>query len=328
MATLRSPKKQAEYAVKKILAIGQPRPKINDWRVHSLGTARTYIEALTLVASFMMKFRLGALADLTPAIAITYLEMRSQEVGGKKLDKIRPMQVGQKQLGKIRPRQVGQKQLDKIRQAMQAILAQKLPVIKSELDQALSSRAYTLQQIEMVSQAQSRKFSLPTLIAEDGGLRAHELLTLLPVAERAADKRTVEDGGRCWSENRFRGRDQIKIYTVVGKGGLIREVALSQKLADELEHRRLTVPVKVKDRKIFYDQHYDIGGGKQWSDSFTKASERSLGWSTGGHGTRHTFAQKRMKELQQLGYTYREALEIVSQEMGHFRPDITEVYLL
>ena len=26
-------------------------------------------------------------------------------------------------------------------------------------------------------------------------------------------------------------------------------------------------------------------------------------------------------------YDYSEALEIVSQELGHFRPDITEVYL-
>ena len=34
-----------------------------------------------------------------------------------------------------------------------------------------------------------------------------------------------------------------------------------------------------------------------------------------------------MKEIQGLGHTYQSALEIVSQEMGHFRADITEVYL-
>ena len=34
-----------------------------------------------------------------------------------------------------------------------------------------------------------------------------------------------------------------------------------------------------------------------------------------------------MNTLQGNGYEYREALEIVSQEMGHFRADITEVYL-
>ena len=42
---------------------------------------------------------------------------------------------------------------------------------------------------------------------------------------------------------------------------------------------------------------------------------------------RHEYAQERMETLQSMGYEYREALEVVSQEMGHFRPDITEVYL-
>ena len=31
--------------------------------------------------------------------------------------------------------------------------------------------------------------------------------------------------------------------------------------------------------------------------------------------------------LQGLGYRYENALAVVSQELGHFRPDITEVYL-
>jgi hypothetical protein len=34
-----------------------------------------------------------------------------------------------------------------------------------------------------------------------------------------------------------------------------------------------------------------------------------------------------MNELQKIGYDRDTALETVSQEMGHFRPDITEVYL-
>lgn len=63
------------------------------------------------------------------------------------------------------------------------------------------------------------------------------------------------------------------------------------------------------------------------SNSFSAASKRTLGWSHGAHGVRHTYAQTRMEELQQLGRIYQEALEIVSQELGHFRRDITEVYL-
>ena len=34
-----------------------------------------------------------------------------------------------------------------------------------------------------------------------------------------------------------------------------------------------------------------------------------------------------MSTLQGMGYEYRDAMEVVSQEMGHFRPDITECYL-
>lgn len=74
-------------------------------------------------------------------------------------------------------------------------------------------------------------------------------------------------------------------------------------------------------------QHYEIAGGKNWSNSFSAASKRELGWSHGAHGLRHSYAQNRMDELQQQGFLYQEALEIVSQEMGHFRASITEVYL-
>lgn len=48
---------------------------------------------------------------------------------------------------------------------------------------------------------------------------------------------------------------------------------------------------------------------------------------TGSHGLRHNYAQNRMNELQQDGKGYKVACQIVSREMGHERPSITEVYL-
>ena len=104
-------------------------------------------------------------------------------------------------------------------------------------------------------------------------------------------------------------------------------MAIDKVLSARLEERRLDTAKTVYDRGIGYKTHYDIGGGKQWSDSFGKASERELGWSNGAHGLRHAFAQERMNTLQSMGYEYQQALEVVSQEMGHFRPEITEVYL-
>ena len=50
-------------------------------------------------------------------------------------------------------------------------------------------------------------------------------------------------------------------------------------------------------------------------------------FSNGGHGLRHSYAQERMAELKSLGLARAIALETVSQELGHFRAEITEVYL-
>ena len=47
----------------------------------------------------------------------------------------------------------------------------------------------------------------------------------------------------------------------------------------------------------------------------------------GSHGFRWTFAQNRVREYQQHGYTYEQALQGVSWEMKHYRASITEHYL-
>lgn len=264
-------------------------------KLESVRSEKNYEGALKGVAEYLQEQKLGSLNNLDKETAELYLEMRSQEVGQKTLD------------------------LD--RQAMQALVGEKLTVVKSELQSALKSRAYTSQQAVMVASAQTEKNSLATQIAENAGLRAHELLTLRPVEERPADTH------REYRNDRFTGRENVAIYTVEGKGGLCREVAIDKELASRLEERRLDEPRIVFDREVKYESHYAIGGGQNWSNSFSAASNRELGWSNGAHGLRHEFAQERMNALQGAGYEYNQALEIVSQEMGHFRAEITEVYL-
>ena len=301
MACFRSPKSQAKHAVSQKLAIGKPShsKQGGDGKVHSLGTKRTYQESLAGVAVFMAKnggdVKGKGLAGLNVEIAQAYLEHRS---------------------GLVR-----QKQLDKDRQSMQMILTDKLLVEKSVLDPVVKSRAYTATQIQLIAYSQTPKHSLATQIAADAGLRAHELLTIAPLEQR------LPSSHRIWTDERFLGRIDVQKFTVVGKGGLIREIAISSALVEQLELLRLAEPLKVVDRTIYYQQQYDIAGGKQWSDSFSKASTRALGWSTGAHGVRHSYAQTRMRTLQSLGMGYASSLAIVSQEMGHFRGDITEVYL-
>jgi len=270
--------------------------------IQSLRTADNYRQALTQVCRFVKSERLGSLRDLTPEQAISYLEMRGEEVG--------------------------QKTLDQERHAIQAMMQHlthkldvkvHLPSVKSDYQQILTSRSYTTQQVAMVAEAQRDMNSLSTQIAHTAGLRGHELLTLRRIEERDPSSRPA-------LAEKFQGREGER-YTVKGKGGLVREVCIPKHLAQQLEARRLESPIKVTDRTVHYAQHYDINGGKKWSSSFTQASNRALGWSTGAHGLRHSYAQERMHELQSAGMNRNLALEVVSQEMGHFRPEITETYL-
>lgn len=47
----------------------------------------------------------------------------------------------------------------------------------------------------------------------------------------------------------------------------------------------------------------------------------------GTHGFRWTFAQRRIREYQDIGYSYEQALQGVSWEMKHYRASISEHYL-
>ena len=270
--------------------------------LRSIGTVRNYEQSLTRVSEFLQQNKLGDLRSLTPEKAISYLELRGQEVGQKSLDM---------------ERQAIQCMMQNVTQKLAP--AEKLPVIKSEQTQILTSRAYTAQQVEMIAAAQTEKNALSTQIAYTAGLRAHELLTIARANEQAPDARPALD-------TKFGGRNGV-IYTVMGKGGLTRNVLLPASLAIQLENRRLGEVRTAVDRGVFYQQRYDLNGGNRWSSSFSTASQRTLGWSAGAHGVRHSYAQERMSELQKSGMTRDAALETVSQEMGHFRPEITETYL-
>lgn len=303
MPTFRTPASQAKKSLRRVLALKTPRhDNRDDGKVHSVGTARSYQRVLTQVAKWMKENQnYKGLDLLTPEEAKAYLEKRSLVVRQKTLD------------------------LD--RQALQVLpLIGKLERVKSDPELkptrlASEGRAYTPEQVEIIARAQTPRNALATRIAYASGVRAHELLTLLPEDKRPASEH------RDWSPERFDGREGFRLYTVEGKGGLKREVALPFHLAEQLESRRFRKPERVTDRGVRCNQHYDLGGGNAWSSSFTTASKRELGWSTGAHGLRHSYAQDRMDELKEDGHGHASALETVSQELGHFRPDITRVYL-
>jgi integrase len=301
MPNFRAAHKQAAYVVQQVLALGTARHAHgHDGQIHSIGTARAYQQVLSQAAQWLKtNGHMEGLHRMTPTLADAYLQERAEYVRQPALD------------------------LD--RQALQTLPSMaSLARVHSQLGRsalATGGRAYTPAQVQLITAAQTPRHALATQLAHAAGLRAHELFTLRPVAEQPASRH------RLWSVTRFTGRADTVRYTVVGKGGLIREIAMPRPLAMQLEARRLPEPIPIVDRQVYYTQYYAVGGGKGWSASFRAASLRALEWSTGAHGLRHSYAQERMAELQHRGIDYPEALEVVSQEMGHFRSDITEVYL-
>ena len=296
--SLRSPERQAEAVMGRLVNLGALRR--NPGRPASVRTVANYRDCLLQIARHIAAQGLE-LRDLTPETAAEYLESRAADLG--------------------------QKALDLHRLALQAMLihvsrrlpeGERLTVVRSLKPHRTVGRAYRPEQIRMVAASQNARNGLSTLIAHAAGLRAHELFTIARPEEQPPDRRPARP-------EKFAGRPG-QDYTVVGKGGLVRVVRLPDDLAGRLEERRRGEPVRVTDRGIHYTSRYDVAAGTAWGASFTGASKRALGWTAGAHGARHAYAQERMSELQRI-LVRADALEAVSQELGHFRPGITETYL-
>ena len=242
------PESQAQRVIRWGLALGSGRR--NDKspaHIHSISTANAYRSALTTFCRWIQKRQLGNLMQANVKICSTFLEERAG--------------------------QVGQKTLDRDRQAIQYLLTRttrmeiRLPRIKSTYSGgrglAKQSRAYTRDQVEFICSNMSERSALATRIAYAAGLRGHELYTL----QRRSERRP--SAHRKWSKDRFVGREGV-VYTVKGKGGLVREVIIPTQLAKELELRRLSEPVTLRNRGINHQQHYHITAGQSFSHIFTK----------------------------------------------------------
>lgn len=218
--------------------------------------------------------------------------------------------------------------LKKYKQALQWVLRnngklkmhETLEDINPGLDADYAPRFYTSAQfLTMYVRCKTPQQRASLAICYYSGLRAHEILTILPEDQREPHQRPALDTKFQYMNGRF--------YTVRGKGGLIRLVCIPHPYTDDLEALRLSIPEKVKDRGKFYYSHYAIIGGARLSSWFSQFSKEVLGFSNGVHGLRHSYAQNRFKVLLNRHLSVDIALRTVSQELGHFRPEITKVYL-
>lgn len=185
------------------------------------------------------------------------------------------------------------------------------------------SRAYTDNQIKAIlSEVKDEQTKLAIIICRDAGLRVSETIEIRKVGEG----RAVTDQ-RDWRNDLHKYRSNAERYVVTGKGGLVRTVSLTSSVAQKLESYRLKESRLVSDRKVNYEQRYSLTFGNNLSHKFTRASVKALGYSLGAHGLRHSYAQARMTSLINMGESLKSAKHIVSQEMGHMRMKITDVYL-
>jgi len=283
----------------------EPRHLMNKFRkkriILSFGTEHTYISCFCQIKRFLDEKKLGSLSNMSKKTAIRFLK---------------------------KYRHIYQEPtLKKYRQALQHILRHNnklgeneiLTIFASKIESVQKTRAYSLHEVMSIIDHMNERDVLSVMICFYAGLRAHELLEIRRIKERAPDTRPSEP-------TKFFGEKGV-FYTVKGKGGLIRVIILPFYLAVQLEKRRLESKRKVKDRKIMYESYYDLNGGKNLSNRFSVVSKRVLGYSRGLHGLRHSFAQCRYRKLISLTKDKSIALQTVSQELGHFRPEITLVYL-
>ncbi|MDT7517120.1 integrase domain-containing protein [Rhodoferax mekongensis] len=265
--------------------------------VTSVGTARNHRNSLKVTADWLLSSKGKHLDNMNESDAIEYLTLRSLTAG--------------------------QSTVDLARQAMNLHLfsASPIPFFPSTHKKELVNRAYTKGEVELLLKHANSKLGFSIRLAVYAGLRAFELLTIAPAGFFPESDRDA------WAEERFLGRGKDCVFVVHGKGGLRRQVRVSQDLADELAQHLLLVPKRIKDREVIHLSYFDLTGGANFSSQFSKLSNKVLGSSRGAHGLRHTFAQQRLRELICCGLSYERALQVLSNELGHFATTNTLAYL-
>ncbi len=289
----------AKNLISRNSAIGIPKPRLtkeerkNHYLIHSIGTLNTYKTEITRYLNWTTEHGIKAI-DSKQHLRNFLEEMSEERV---------------------------QTSLDKCRMAFRIAFRKRLKKTVSKLPTVRNARDYSFRELLEVLSAMTEKNAISAMIAFCSGLRAHEFCTIRPL--EFGERSTT----RTWRNDLFSGMSDHKIYLVTGKNGLVRYVAIPSKLSIALEQYRYPHPINVTDRGLHYQMYYDIGFGLNLSSSFSQASKKTLGKSNGIHGLRHSYAKNRMRQQADLNINYEDALTIVSQEMGHFRPEITKTYL-
>ncbi|MEM0147956.1 MAG: tyrosine-type recombinase/integrase [Candidatus Micrarchaeaceae archaeon] len=165
---------------------------------------------------------------------------------------------------------------------------------QSALDHTYKSRAYENPKA-LIDKIQDPIFKLIAQAQLEGGFRVSEINHL--------------------SVRNFLEDNTVKVE---GKGGLERQVLLSEKTYNAL--KELSKTPSGLDGKFVFD--YD-----KYIRALRQASQYSKQAYRGSHGLRWNFAQNTFLNLQRNGQGFEESLSKVSEALGHHRADITKHYL-
>ena len=102
--------------------------------------------------------------------------------------------------------------------------------------------------------------------------------------------------------------------TIQGKGGY----TLTKEISKDLVNKINSYIEKEKSFNVSYNSY---------SNALKKVVQEVGEKYSGTHGFRYNYAQNRMDFYQNQGYSRDEALKMTSENMGHHRAEITEVYL-
>jgi integrase len=262
--------------------------------IRSIRSQHIFANCLAMFARFLEVNRAGNLKRFPPDAFTAYLYARSQRVG--------------------------EAQLISDYWALELWTGVQLPRFKSARPQCLKPRAYTAEQIAAIAAHQTEPYAFSTWLAAAIGLRGMELITIAPLSAQPRDPRPIPPYLHAHMP-------PGELYSVYGKGGLIRTVLVPMPFVDTLEARLRPTPIRVRHERSDLTSYYDIPGGKRWAASFTQACRRTFNKTAGAHGLRHTYTQDRIDVL--LGHSIpdRHARKAVSVEIGHFRLDVIKIYL-
>ena len=213
-----------------------------------------------------------------------------------------------------------QKTVEQHRQALGKVFSIDLPRYRAAVPSYVRGRAYTEAEFERILEVIGQKHRLPIALLYRCGLRTEEILRISDIEIRKPSPQ------RPWRDDLFTGLTDVIVCTCTGKGGLTRRIAIPVRLYSELEQYRLDQPTIVRNRGKDLESHFDLVGGQALSMAFTRASRLALGFGLGAHGLRYSYIQRRLSQLEALGFSPLDRLAICSQEVGHFREDITLHY--